>query len=130
MIFVSHDRHFLNKFAERIFELRDGVFNIYEGNYDYYLKKKELEQQQEKNNKVKEAEVKNSDRGKVRRRTDAGIRSCEQRISRLEADIEQLNSEILKHSTDYAVLMDLLDQKKQLQEQLDNEYDIWMENQD
>lgn len=130
MIFVSHDRHFLNKFAERIFELRDGVFNIYEGNYDYYLKKKELEQQQEKNNKAKEAEVKNNDRGKVRRRTDASIRSCEQRISRLEANIEQKNGEILKHSTDYAVLMELLEQKKQLQEQLDNEYDIWMENQD
>ena len=43
IIFVSHDRFFINKFADRIIEFNDKKNSIYYGNYDYYVeKKKEL----------------------------------------------------------------------------------------
>ena len=37
---ISHDRYFLNKVPDRIFELKDGVFTEYLGNYDYMIEKK------------------------------------------------------------------------------------------
>lgn len=40
VLMVSHDRHFLRKVSNRVFELDTGELRIYEGNYDYYLEKK------------------------------------------------------------------------------------------
>ena len=40
MIFVSHDRYFINKFAEKIFEVNNYGITIYNGNYDYYVEKR------------------------------------------------------------------------------------------
>lgn len=40
IIFVSHDRFFINKFADRIIEFNDKKNSIYYGNYDYYVEKK------------------------------------------------------------------------------------------
>ncbi len=41
VLFVSHDRYFINRCAKRILELEDGRLTNYPGNYDYYLEKKE-----------------------------------------------------------------------------------------
>ena len=40
MIFVSHDRYFINKFADKIYEIDNGKLDIYYGDYDYYAEKK------------------------------------------------------------------------------------------
>ena len=40
LLFVSHDRYFINKFADKIFELNNSNINIYYGNYDDYVNKK------------------------------------------------------------------------------------------
>jgi ATP-binding cassette subfamily F protein 3 len=40
VMMVSHDRHFLRRVSNRVFELDTGELRIYEGNYDYYLEKK------------------------------------------------------------------------------------------
>ena len=45
VIFVSHDRYFINKLAEKCVEFKDGKVRVFEGNYDYY-------KQQLKNQKV------------------------------------------------------------------------------
>lgn len=39
IMFVSHDRHFLNELAEKVYEVDKGAINIYPGNYQYYLEK-------------------------------------------------------------------------------------------
>ncbi|MBU6175419.1 MAG: ATP-binding cassette domain-containing protein, partial [Planctomycetes bacterium] len=41
VLIVSHDRHFLRSIANRVFEVDRGEIRIYEGNYDYYLSKRE-----------------------------------------------------------------------------------------
>ncbi len=43
VLVVSHDRHFLRQIVNRVFEIRDGELRMYEGNYDYYLEKKEAQ---------------------------------------------------------------------------------------
>ena len=41
-LFVSHDRYFINNFAERTVEFLNGKITYYEGNYDYYKKQKKM----------------------------------------------------------------------------------------
>lgn len=41
LIFVSHDRYFINKFADRIIEFKDENISQYIGNYDDYKRKKD-----------------------------------------------------------------------------------------
>jgi ATP-binding cassette subfamily F protein 3 len=41
VVFVSHDRYFIDKLATRVFEVADGSVNIYPGNYEDYLYRKE-----------------------------------------------------------------------------------------
>jgi ATP-binding cassette subfamily F protein 3 len=41
VLVVSHDRHFLRAIAHRVFEISHGELQVFEGNYDYYLSKKE-----------------------------------------------------------------------------------------
>lgn len=43
VLVVSHDRHFLRQMVTRVFEIRHGELRTYEGDYDYYLEKKEAE---------------------------------------------------------------------------------------
>ncbi len=47
LLFVSHDRTFLNALAEKIWEIKDGTVTEYKGNYDAYLEQKKLEQTQQ-----------------------------------------------------------------------------------
>ncbi|MCR5685977.1 MAG: ATP-binding cassette domain-containing protein [Lachnospiraceae bacterium] len=41
VLYVSHDRYFINRTATRVFELDEGILYIYNGNYDYYLDKRD-----------------------------------------------------------------------------------------
>lgn len=40
IVFVSHDRHFLNELTEKVYEVSKGSINVYPGNYNYYESKK------------------------------------------------------------------------------------------
>jgi ATP-binding cassette subfamily F protein 3 len=44
MLFISHDRYFINRIATKVVEVRDGHLFAYAGDYDYYLEKREEEQ--------------------------------------------------------------------------------------
>jgi ATP-binding cassette subfamily F protein 3 len=45
MLFISHDRYFINRIATKVVEVRDGRLWEYAGDYDYYLEKREAEQE-------------------------------------------------------------------------------------
>ena len=54
VIFVSHDRYFINRLASRIFLIEDKKLRIFEGNYEYYLsksRKEKIDQEKEKLNR-------------------------------------------------------------------------------
>ena len=40
LLIISHDRYFISKVANRIIEIKDAKFFIYDGNYKYFLEKK------------------------------------------------------------------------------------------
>lgn len=55
-IFVSHDRYFINKFADKVYEFKDGKVTLYYGNYDYYKEKKEEVKKGDSLNKIRKSE--------------------------------------------------------------------------
>ncbi len=103
ILFVSHDRYFLNRVATRVAELEQGQLISYIGDYDYYLEKKEdirqrrLLQEQETNAQAEtrqqrdkqsfelDKESKRLERQRLRR-----IEELEQQIGEIEREVEEL----------------------------------------
>lgn len=102
ILFVSHDRYFINKNAEKIFELTKEGLTIYLGNYDYYLEKKELEAEREK--LAKNCNVHTSDDHSEfsdarmsfaeQKRRQSEERTRKRKIASIEAEIEQLEEKL------------------------------------
>ncbi|WP_284141530.1 MULTISPECIES: ABC-F family ATP-binding cassette domain-containing protein [unclassified Virgibacillus] len=98
IIFVSHDRYFINTIADQIVEMeKDGV-TLYLGNYDYYIEKKqeELEYAQLENVETKETEVDTNKRTfQEEKKLQSERRKIERQIAKLEQSIEELEQKLL-----------------------------------
>ncbi|GGM39554.1 multidrug ABC transporter ATP-binding protein [Paraliobacillus quinghaiensis] len=97
IVFVSHDRYFINEIASHVIEMQPEGATVYLGDYDYYIEKKqeelELLQLKEKNAKpVEKQEVKTSfHEDKERKQAQ---RKKERRITEIEKTIEELELKI------------------------------------
>lgn len=105
VIFVSHDRYFLNKVATKIIELtKDGV-NVFEGNYNYYLEKRNvLNQQTQRQAENKKKTNSYQEERKIlgtKRSLEKRIKNAEEEISKYEEENALLNSQLEKYATDY-----------------------------
>ncbi|SFP94827.1 ATP-binding cassette, subfamily F, member 3 [Lachnospiraceae bacterium XBB1006] len=98
VLFVSHDRYFINRTATRILELKDGEFHNYLGNYDYYLEKKRQMEQEQGNAgtnivlETKETEAQLD--WQEQKRQAASKRKLMNAIAKVEEKIEQLEQEL------------------------------------
>ncbi|AXF57399.1 ribosomal protection-like ABC-F family protein [Salicibibacter kimchii] len=106
MVFISHDRYFLNRMSTRTVEFsRDEQLHTYLGNYDYYLEKKaeaeERAQLQKTDtavpveNKNKQSFEQEKEDKKIARKRRRDIEAIEDRISHLEEETETLQSSML-----------------------------------
>lgn len=102
LITVSHDRYFLRRVPTRILELKPNGFVQYNGNYDYYLEKKQIAEQAELTAALKEKENRLASkeattyRSKQQRAQDAQKRT---QINKLEQEIAELEASIELHQT-------------------------------
>ena len=102
LIVVSHDRHFLQNLADKIFEFKDGKVREFLGNIDEYLEARKLEdfRQLEKNDPVAKetkVEAKKEDNGlsyAERKQLDKDLRKAEKDVQSLEAKIEKLETKL------------------------------------
>ena len=128
LLFVSHDRYFIDQFADRIWELEDGKIRDYRCGYRQY---RAIRQREEA-----EQPVRRQSREKKRRdqtpEAKKNTRNLEKQIARLERDIEKqetavsrLDDEIQASATDYAALQRLMDEKTQAEETLAGLYEQW-----
>ena len=126
LIFISHDRYFINKLAKNILELENKKITKYVGNYDYYLEKK-LENKEEI---IKEKVVKNNNNNKIEKTKKINpykLKEIEGKIEEAEEKIGNLEKEMEKYSTDFIKLNEILEEKRVLDEYYDNLMVEWLE---
>ena len=96
LLFVSHDRYFINRVATHVLELSENGSTLYLGDYDYYVEKKaevEVSQAEEllTSNQAKEASSVNDYQAQKESQKEA--RKLMRQIESLEAEIETLESQ-------------------------------------
>ena len=96
LLFVSHDRYFINRVATHVLELSDKGSTLYLGDYDYYVEKKaevEMTQAEEAStsNQAKEASPVND--YQAQKESQKEVRKLMRQIESLEAEIEELESQ-------------------------------------
>lgn len=97
IIFVSHDRYFINKIADKVVEMKQDGSTIYLGDYDYYLEKKQEEEELQRLEEVKEQQTTVNEKKlnfKEEKRRQSEQRKRERQIAKLEEDIERLEDEL------------------------------------
>ncbi|MGV1063559.1 ABC-F family ATP-binding cassette domain-containing protein [Clostridium perfringens] len=136
VITVSHDRYFLDRICNKIFSYKgNGKIDIYTGNYGDYLLSKEEEVV---NNKEKEVAVdknkkepsvdKNKNKGKVLKfsfKEQREFETIDEEIMALEEKIEELDSLMAKHASEYGRLQELMEEKAKVEEELAFKYERW-----
>ena len=139
VITVSHDRYFLDNVADRILEF-DGQGGIcqYEGGYTDYLEAKNRNQQEKVSDraekKAENTEKKGNKDWKQNRSTKLKFTFKEQReyetidddIAALEEKIAKLDEEIMKNATNSGRLNELMKEKEDAEEQLEERIDRWV----
>lgn len=152
LLFISHDRYFLNKMAERIVELHPGGTEQYLGNYDDYVEKKqELEDIAREAAEARQASSKNSSKSDLNTATTekSGAASfeaekqakreernrqrkqeaLEQQIAELETKITELEAQMALPEIyqDYMKLQELQQQSEEHKAELTKAYEDWEE---
>jgi len=124
IIFISHDRHFINKFAKTIFDVRNQKVIKYNGNYDFYIKVIESNKETEQVSKVKE---KNIVYGKKKRKAVFTIKQLEKTIEQQEVELNEIDEEIIQNATDYKLLNELTTKREQVFDKHEKAVEKWME---
>ena len=147
ILYVSHDRYFINRTAHRILDLTEGQFVSYVGNYDYYLEKHDtvmaaIEANAPRNAdadsavaaKPADSEVKldwtaqKEEQARLRKKEN-DLKKCEEKIAELEERISEIDTEMSDPAigTQVAKLQELSKEQTSCQEQLEKLYEQWEE---
>lgn len=134
VITVSHDRYFLDRICNKIFYYKgQGEIKQYTGNYSDFLEHREAEESVnkidksvdkiktpvEKNERIKEKKL------KFTYKEEKEYETIEQDIENLENKIGELEAAIEKASTDFTKLQELLKEKEQVEESLEEKFERW-----
>lgn len=148
VLYVSHDRYFINKTATRILELRSKVLTNYKGNYDYYEEKKDeafgvqhpdltssnasgVDAQSETNTKSEgrmKYEAKKQSYAEQRKKENA-IRRVENAIEKNEQEMSEIEEKLNDpaNGTNMELLMELSSKKEEIEAALEALYAEWEE---
>ena len=150
VLYVSHDRYFINQTATRIMELFSNRFDNYIGNYDYYLEKKEdvrsygdsLQKDTVQNTWVDPEELKKAQEKEAakqdwasqkefaakKRKWETSLKKAEEEIARLEEKITELSTAMEEVGSDAGRLMELHKEQEAAEASLQEQYAIWEES--
>lgn len=134
VISISHDRYFLNKYADKIWEMKSDTMNEFLGNYNYYLQKKaELDFSEERIQEMTLTEKKalqKEERKKIREEQNRRkkLDRLEENINKLEEEIEELDKTMAdpEIAQDYEKLIELSNARDSISNKLQILYEDWM----
>lgn len=138
IVFVSHDRYFINKIANKVLDITGDDYSIYLGNYDYYLEKREQELiakklKEEKTEEVQEKVANNYVLGKEEKKR---IRKLErtreellEKIESLEEKVSLVNNELTKEEvyTDAIKVQEYNEELRSLNQEIEDLNNTWLE---
>ena len=122
LIFISHDRYFINRFATRVWELEDGNFTDFYGTYSEYIASKSPGGMAEAAKKNVPARQKQK---KKPADTQKELRRLEREIEKLESELNEIKLQRDEFSTDYIKLLELDERESGVHEQLDKLLEAW-----
>ena len=128
LLFVSHDRYFINRFATRVWQLEGGAISDYPMGFAEYRRVRDEERAAAAAAAVQAAPPKKAAGSRGNRAQQAAKKQltiCETAIARLEADIARLDGEMAQCATDAEKLNALYQQQQEVQAQLEQEIERW-----
>lgn len=137
ILYVSHDRYFINQTATRILDLHTGGITSYIGNYDYYIEQQLVStaRAEEKVTVIKEDTENKKDwkrskeeQAKARKRQN-DLKKTESQIEEFENLISSLDEEMLlpENATNVAKLTEISKKQSEAKDKLEHLYEIWEE---
>ena len=129
LLFVSHDRYFIEKFATRIWALADGRITDFRGGYSEFCQWRDRQEVFRQNERAaqKKKEPKAEQKKKPVQGNDKDIAKAEREIAKLEAKIAALDAEAEANGSDYQKLMELSAEREGLENELLELYEQWEE---
>ncbi|MBO5918805.1 MAG: ABC-F family ATP-binding cassette domain-containing protein, partial [Oscillospiraceae bacterium] len=126
LLFVSHDRYFIDRFATRIWELQDGKIVDFQGTYQEYLSaKKRREQAAEPAVQVKPEKKEKPKRPGGTKNLEKEVAAAERAVGKAEEQMFELTEQIQQAASDYLKLQELYEQREALEEEILKLYGIW-----
>lgn len=136
LLFVSHDRYFINKVADRIISLDNYSARVYNGDYTYYLEEYRKEQARlaELSAKEEKSQVKKQEKKSAVQRASGPVHQAgrQRKIEQAEKEIEEIETKIKEmeqimnlHSTDADKLQEIFEEKERLDKELERAYSSW-----
>ena len=131
ILFVSHDRYFIRKFAKRICELEDGKLYSFDGDYEEYRAWKRYDAQRKKDSEQISKPAKTKKDTRIKKLSPKAIEkkllNLEKEINLIEQRLAEIEDEMEVHATDYERLEELLHEKQALEEKHEGLISQWME---
>ena len=125
LLFVSHDRYFIEKFATRIWLLENGTITDYRGTYEEFRAYRARQTALQQTAKAVERKKEPKPKPKRAPNTARQRERTEREIEKLEGQIAALDAESEANATDYQKLMELDARKQALNAQLEALYEAW-----
>jgi ATPase subunit of ABC transporter with duplicated ATPase domains len=126
LLFVSHDRYFIDRFATRVWELGSGAFTDFKGTFAEYTAYKAARVE------TKQRAAKTEDKPKrpkrdTPRNTQKQIERAESEIAALEERLKELENQKEQYASDYEKLLELMTDEETLNRELEEKYDMYFE---
>lgn len=130
LLFVSHDRYFVERFATRIWAIENGTITDFRGGfseYREYVKRRDELSQNEKSREANKEETKKESKRKSSASNEKLLQKTEREIEKIEKELAEIENLCRLNASDYKKLMELDERKTQLYEELDSLYEKWEE---
>lgn len=126
ILFISHDRYFINKIASKVVEMKNNGCNTFIGNYDYYLQKRVIEESTNIKKDTSKYVERKQKQASIRKQNNM-IKQIEQDITNIESKLNHLN-ELLHLDeviNDYNKYNDCLKEIDILEKELEDKMNEW-----
>lgn len=131
LLFVSHDRYFIEKFATRIWMLENGGIVDFRGGYKEFRAWRERQEQL----KLQQKQTVTPERPKEDKPKRAGgtkklekqVKAAERAVEKAEIRLDELSAEMDAAASDYLKLQELYEEREKLEDELAHLYTVWEE---